>query len=354
MTQPYASFRIKGDAVSCLRYGNGHINETYLVKTDAGIDYILQKINHGVFRDVPRLMANIAGVTRHLAAKDPDPRHVLTLVRTLSDEDYLHDDSGYWRLYDFITDSICLDRVETVADCLHSGAAFGRFQNQLADYRAETLFETIGHFHDTPARYQQFIAALDRNILDRSKHAREEIAFAKARQTDAAVMTDMQKAGKLPLRVTHNDAKLNNVMLDAKTRRALCVIDLDTVMPGLSGNDFGDAIRFGASTAAEDEKDLSRVSMSLELYRAFAGGFLGACKDNLTQTEIDTLPLAAKLMTFECGLRFLADYLAGDTYFHTDYPDHNLDRCRTQFKLVADMEDKFVQMQSIIHEEASK
>jgi len=354
MTQPYASFRIKGNVVYCQRYGNGHINETYLVKTDAGYDYILQRINHLIFRDVPRLMANIAGVTRHLAAKDPDPRHVLTLVKTISNEDYLYDGANYWRMYDFVTDSICLERVETVDDCYHSGAAFGRFQNQLADYQAETLFETIPHFHDTPARYQQFQDALDQDIKGRAKDVHKEITFAKTRQAETTAMADMQKAGILPLRVTHNDAKLNNVMLDLRTRQALCVIDLDTVMPGLSGNDFGDAIRFGASTAAEDEKDLNRVSMSLELFKAFARGFLGACKKNLTKAEIDTLPLAAKLMTLECGLRFLADYLAGDIYFHTSYPEHNLDRCRTQFKLVADMENKFDKMQSIIHEEDSK
>ncbi len=354
MLKQCGAFQIQGRPIYCERYGNGHINVTYLVKTDQGVDYIMQKINNQVFRDVASLMRNIAGVTRHLALSDSDPRHVLTLVKTLQNEDYLHDEDGYWRMYVFVTDSICLERAESSEDFYQSAVAFGRFQNQLADYPAATLSETIPHFHDTPVRYDNFVAALEKDIKGRAAGVKDEIAFALARRQEAAHMTDMQKAGLLPLRVTHNDTKLNNVMLDLETRKALCVIDLDTVMPGLSGNDFGDSIRFGASTAAEDEKDLSKVSMSLDLFAAYARGFLGACKENLWQAEIQTLPMGAKLMTLECGVRFLTDYLAGDTYFRTHYTDHNLDRCRTQFKLVADMEDKWLRMQQIIESEASR
>ena len=345
-------FAIEGRPISCGRYGNGHINETYLVETTGKPRYILQKINHRVFKDVPRLMNNIAAVTRYLARKDSDPRHVLTIVPTLEGDDFLlSSDGSYWRMYIFVEDSICLEKAETTDDFYQSAVAFGQFQNDLADFPADSLHETIAAFHDTPSRYQALQKAVDHDSAGRLKDAQAEVEFALARIQEAGTMTQMLARRELPLRVTHNDTKLNNVMLDAHTRRALCVIDLDTVMPGLSGNDFGDSIRFGASTAAEDETNLDLVTMSLPLYRAYAKGFLSACGNRLTQAEIDTLPLAAKLMTLECGVRFLTDHLSGDTYFHTAYPGHNLVRCRTQFKLVADMEHQFKQMQDIVKEE---
>lgn len=346
------AFRLQGNPLSCERYGNGHINETYLVTTDTGRLYILQKINHHVFKDVPALMHNIASVTRYLAQRDADPRHVLTLVSTHGGADYTQDaDGAFWRVYDFITDSVCLDRAETANDFMQSGIAFGQFQRQLAAFPAHTLHETIPHFHDTPARYAQLRTALEADSLGRAKDVAPELDFVFAREEEAGRMVAMNRKGELPLRVTHNDTKLNNVMLDAQTRTPLCVIDLDTVMPGLAGNDFGDSIRFGASTAAEDEPDLSRVAMSLDLYGAYAKGFLGACGKDLTAAELDTLPLGAKLMTLECGVRFLADYLAGDVYFHTTLPGQNLDRCRTQFALVADMEKKWDAMRRVIEQE---
>ena len=344
-----AQFRLIGEAISWERYGNGHINQTYLVKTDAGLDYILQKINHRVFRDVPSLMKNIHEVTSHLRKKEPEPRRVLTLVPTLDGGVYHQDgEGGYWRVYDFITRSLCLQKPETLEDFYQSAVAFGHFQNMLADFPADTLSETIPRFHDTPDRYAKLHAAITANSAGRLHEVADEIAFALAREEEAGLMMAMLKRGELPLRVTHNDTKLNNVMLDQETRKALCVIDLDTVMPGLAANDFGDSIRFGASTAAEDERNLDLVRFSLPAYEAYAQGFLQACGDNLTANEISTLPLGAKLMTLECGVRFLTDYLEGDSYFATHRPGHNLDRCRTQFKLVAEMEDKWGEMAEVI------
>jgi Ser/Thr protein kinase RdoA (MazF antagonist) len=343
------AFALRGKPASCTRYGFGHINETYLLTTDEGHVYILQKINRRVFNDVPALMGNIAAVTQHLARANADPRRVLTLCPTLAGEPFHTDDIGEcWRVYTFITGSVCLQQAQSAADFYQSGHAFGQFQTLLADFPAETLAETIPRFHDTPHRYTAFRSAMADNAAGRAAQARREVDFALVREAEAGSMVAMQRSGALPLRVTHNDTKLNNVMLDVATREALCVIDLDTVMPGLAGNDFGDSIRFGATTAAEDEPDLALVRLSLPLYEAYAKGFLGACGERLTPAEIDTLPLAAKLMTLECGVRFLTDYLCGDVYFHTVRPGQNLDRARTQFKLVAEMERHWQQMADIV------
>lgn len=344
-----SQFCLQGAPLSCERYGSGHINETYLVKTDAPKDYILQKINNKIFKDVKGLMHNISSVTAYLYAQTPDSRRVLTLVKTKDGADYLHTNTDeYFRVYEFITDSVCLDKAETEEDFYQSAVAFGQFQNQLSGFPADTLNEIIVNFHNTADRYLKFREALEKDILGRAKDCKAEIEFALAREEEAGAMVRMLQEGKLPLRVTHNDTKLNNVMLDAADRTPLCVIDLDTVMPGLAGNDFGDSIRFGANTAAEDETDLSKVQFSIPLYTAYAKGFLSACGDKLTQLEKDTLPLGAKLMTLECGVRFLTDYLSGDTYFRIHREHHNLDRCRTQFKLVAEMEKCWDEMAKII------
>lgn len=342
-------FQTKGAALSCEPYGNGHINATYLVKTDEE-QYILQRINHHIFQDVPGLMRNVERVTAFLAEKDPDPRHSLHLVPAKDGAAYVEAEGEFYRMYDFVHDSICLDAPETDEDFYQSAVAFGSFQRQLADFPANELSETIPRFHDTPNRYRALRAAIEKDALGRAASCREEIEFALTREADAAVMMNLLAAGELPLRVTHNDTKLNNVMLDAKTRKPLCVIDLDTVMPGLAANDFGDSIRFGANTGAEDEKDLTKISLSLARYEAFARGFLEACGKALTPKEIETLPWGAKLMTLECGVRFLTDYLEGDTYFRIHRPEHNLDRTRTQFALVADMEKKWTQMCDIVKE----
>ena len=238
--------------------------------------------------------------------------------------------------------------MESKKDFYDSAVAFGNFQRLLSDFPAHTLYETIPNFHNTPSRFLDFKAAVDRDKLGRAKLAEKEIAFALEREKDTAVLTNLLKEGKLPLRVTHNDTKLNNILFDASTKKALCIIDLDTVMPGLSHYDFGDSIRFGASTGAEDEKDLSKVELDLSLFEAFTMGYLEGCAGSLTDLETEMLPMGAKLMTYECGIRFLADFLDGDVYFKIHRDGHNLDRARTQFKLVADMEEKWGEMAAIV------
>jgi len=353
-------FALRGMPVYCAPYGNGHINRTYLVETDAGVRYILQRINNHIFRNVEGLMGNIALVTAYLRDQGLNERETLTLIPTADGANYLNyccDDaeiSGYYRMYAFIEDSICLERAESEEDFRQSAVAFGRFQMQLKDFPAAQLTETLPGFHDTRKRCEALHRAIDEDIMGRAKLVQREIDFALEQEKYAGCMLDMLHRGELPLRVTHNDTKLNNVMLDSATRKPLCVIDLDTVMPGLSGNDFGDSIRFGASTGAEDETDLSKIEMSLDLFRAYARGFLSACGEALAPAEIETLPMGAKLMTYECGIRFLTDYLEGDTYFRIHRPEHNLDRTRTQFKLVQDMDRKRDAMLKIIRDESSR
>lgn len=349
MEKLFDEFDFCGNVIACDPCGSGHINSTFKVQTDASKAYILQKINHHIFKRVDQLMENINSVTRYLREKESDPRRVLQLVFTNGGKAYHRDENGdYWRAYEFVPNSVSLDRAQSDEDFYLSGLAFGQFQMQLEDFPAETLYETIPHFHDTPVRYEAFRHAIEQDVCGRLADVRQEVEFALAREEEAGYMMRLLLEKKLPLRVTHNDTKLNNVLFDDATRQPLCVVDLDTVMPGLAANDFGDAIRFGASTAAEDEKDLDKVELSLPLYEAFSRGFLEACGDSLTQLEIETLPMGAKLMTLECGVRFLTDYLQGDTYFGIHYEGHNLDRCRTQFKLVADMENKWTEMAQII------
>jgi len=343
------SFALRGVPLTCEPYGSGHINHTYLVSTDEPHRYILQLINQRVFTDVPALMENIYAVTTYLSRMDPDPRHVLTVVPAKDGLPYHRDEDGeYWRVYEYITGGICLSRVETPEDFYQSAVAFGHFQTQLADFPANTLHETIARFHDTPNRYAALHKAIREDVRGRLAEVGPEVEFALAHEAEAGVMVQMLAQGELPLRVTHNDTKLNNVILDEKTRTPLCVIDLDTVMPGLVANDFGDSIRFGAATAAEDEKDLSLVQLSLPLYETYVNGFLGACGSRLTKLELETLPLGAKLMTLENGIRFLADYLVGDTYYTIHRPEHNLDRSRTQFQLVRCMEQLWAEMNAAI------
>ena len=343
-------FPLDGTAVSCERYGCGHINVTYLAVTETGHRYILQKINDRIFKDVAGLMENIAGVTAYLRRQQPDPRRVLTLVSTCDGTTYLEQD-GFWRVYEFVEGSICLQLPETAEDFYQSAVAFGEFQQQLKDYPAATLHETLPNFHNTVDRYRIFHETLAADPMGRAASVQKEIDFLLAREQEAGTLVSLLREGKLPLRVTHNDTKLNNVMLDDATRTPLCVIDLDTVMPGLSAYDFGDSIRFGAATAAEDETDLSKMEMDLELFRTYTRGFLKACP-GLTELERQMLPMGAKLMTLECGMRFLTDYIDGDHYFAVHREGHNLDRCRTQLKLVADMERKWDAMARIVAEEA--
>ena len=343
-------FCLDAEPASCTPYGCGHINRTYLVATAGGRCYILQKINHHTFRDVAGLMENIELVTEHLRRKSPDPRSVLTLIRTKDGKSYLEADDGYWRVFRFVEDSICLQQPESDADFYESAVGFGTFQQLLSDFPAEKLHETIPNFHNTPDRYRAFHETLTRDPMHRAAQVQPEIEFALARQAEMAALQNALDAGELPLRVTHNDTKLNNVLFDAKTRRALCIIDLDTVMPGSALYDYGDSIRFGAATAAEDERELDKMEMSLERFRVFTRGYVRACP-GLTQKELELLPLGAKVMTMECGVRFLTDHIDGDNYFSIHRESQNLDRAHTQFKLVADMERKWDKMKEIVNEE---
>lgn len=295
-------------------------------------------------------MENITAVTEFLRTKTDDPRSVLTLVKTHDSASYLHAQDAYWRVYDFVEGTICLQLPETDEDFYQSAVGFGTFQQLLTDFPAAKLHETIPNFHNTPDRYRALLETLERDPMHRAAQVQPEIEFALARQAEMSAIQNALTAGELPLRVTHNDTKLNNVLLDAKTRKALCVIDLDTVMPGSSLYDFGDSIRFGAATAAEDEKDLSKMEMSLDRFRVFTRGYVRACP-GLTAKELELLPMGAKTMTMECGVRFLTDYLDGDHYFAVHREGQNLDRARTQFKLVADMEKKWDEMRRIVEEE---
>ena len=348
MEQVLDLFRLNGRPVSCDPYGEGHINLTFLAVTDTGKRYILQRLSRAAFHDIPGLMGNVAAVTEFLAARRPDPRSSLHLIPTLDGRSFCRDSEGeFWRVYDFVEDSLCLQTPETPEDFYQSAVAFGQFQCRLRDFPAETLCETIPNFHNTPDRYRKFHLAVDADAAGRLSSVLPEVRFLLEREEKGGTLQRLREGGELPVRVTHNDTKLNNVMLDAVTRKALCVIDLDTVMPGLVAYDFGDSIRFGASTAPEDEKDLSRVEMSLDLYETYARGFIPAC-GGLTAAELESLPLGAWTMTLENGLRFLTDYLEGDHYYHITRPEHNLDRCRTQLKLVSDMEQKWDPMTAII------
>lgn len=351
------NFRLEGPAVSCRRHGNGHINDTYLAVTETGHQrhrYIIQRINHHIFKKPEELMENISGVTRYLRNRiagqggDPD-RETLNLIPTTAGQPYYRHPSGdYWRCYDYIENTICYEQVEHPEDMYECGKAFGNFQHLLAGYPAESLHETIPGFHHTPLRFDALSAAAAADTCGRAALVKPELEFIRRRQTELSAALDLQKDGKLPLRVTHNDTKLNNILFDAKTNQGICVIDLDTIMPGLSLNDFGDTIRFGASTAAEDETDLEKVSLSLPLFEAYTSGFLEGTAGSLTPPETEMLPMGAKLMTIECGIRFLTDYLQGDVYFKTSRPGQNLDRTRTQLRLVEDMEEKWDVLTSII------
>lgn len=353
-----ARFAIDGRLIQTEPYGNGHINDTFLLsyETEDGGQkkYILQKMNHDIFKNPQQLMENVVNVTEYLRrvilaqGGDPD-RETLNVVKTHEGLSYYEDEDGnYWRVFLYVERTVCLEKVESLQDFYDSGVAFGNFQRMLSDFPAEKLYETIPNFHNTPSRFRDFQQAVREDKMGRAALAADEIAFALAREQETSVLTDLLKREELPLRVTHNDTKLNNILFDEDTREALCIIDLDTVMPGLSLYDFGDSIRFGACTGAEDETDLSRITLDLDLFDAFTKGFLEGCGGSLTRKEIEMLPMGAKLMTYECGIRFLADFLEGDVYFKIHRENHNLDRARTQFKLVADMEEKWEQMASVV------
>jgi hypothetical protein len=352
-------FQIDGQLMREEPYGHGHINDTFLLtflqRDENILRVILQRMNHEVFKNPAQLMENIWNVTSFLKKKimelggDPK-RETLHVIETKDGSSFYVDSSGYyWRAYLFVEDTTSFDTVQSPEDFYESGVAFGKFQNMLSEYPAETLHETIIGFHDTKARFQKFQEVVKADPMGRGALVKKEIEFVKERSKIAEILGRMQACGELPLRVTHNDTKLNNVLLDNKTRKAICVIDLDTVMPGLAVNDFGDSIRFGASTGAEDERDLSKIECDLQLFEFYTKGFIEGCKGKLTKKELEMLPMGAKVMTFECGMRFLTDYLEGDVYFKIHREGQNLDRCRTQLKLVADMEKKWEELKDIVN-----
>ena len=328
------------------RFGQGHINDTFVVRTQSEDcrRFILQRISPVAFKRPDQLMENAAGITGYLARELEKTggdvrRGTLHFLRTKDGSCYYTDgDGGAWRAYPFVEGTVCYETAETPELFAASGRAFGRFQRLLQGYPAQTLYETIPHFHDTEDRLAKLKAAVEADPLGRAAGCAREIAFVLAREKDCSVALQAQRDGKLPLRVTHNDTKLNNVLMDEETGEGVCIVDLDTVMPGLSINDFGDSIRFGANHCAEDERDLSKVNLDLGLFEIYTRAFLEGADGTLTEEEVNYLPWGAKLMTLECGMRFLTDHLEGDAYFHIEREGQNLDRCRTQFKLVSDME----------------
>ena len=337
-------FEIPGEFVRAIPYGNGHINDSYRAEFDLSgrpVCYIIQRINHHVFGDPAVLMRNIQRVTSHLAAQiagQPDAeRRGLALVPARDGEDWHRDEAGnYWRTYRFIENTLSRDTVQSPKQAFQAAKAFGEFQKMLTTLPPPRLNDTIPDFHNTPKRFAALERAIAADTAGRAAQVRAEIDFALAHQV---IVTGLLDAG-LPERVTHNDTKFNNVLLDEKTGEAVCVIDLDTVMPGLAPYDFGDMVRTTTSPAAEDERDLSKVAMQFPMFEALARGYLSAAGEFLTKAEKQSLAFSGKLITFEIGIRFLADYLNGDTYFKVHREGHNLDRCRTQFALVRSIEQQ--------------
>ena len=348
-----SQFVTEGECFAYKSFGNGHINNSFIVycrdEHDLVHRYVLQAINTYVFNDPEKLMDNIIKVTEFLRAKEPDNRGILHMLQTVDGKYCYHDEEGrYWRMYVYVNKALSLEQVEQPEDFFEAAYAFGKFQCDLSDFPVDTLHEIIPDFHNTEKRYDDFLKAVKDEKKGRAAEAQREIDFINGRKDFYGLLYKNNKEGILPLRVTHNDTKLNNVLLDKYTRKALCVLDLDTIMPGFSVTDFGDAIRFGASTAAEDEPDIDKVWLDFELFEKYVQGYLKGCGGKLTNEEIMLMPEGAKMMTLECGMRFLGDYLNGDVYFKTEYPKHNLVRCRAQLKLVEDMERNFDRMKKIV------
>jgi Ser/Thr protein kinase RdoA (MazF antagonist) len=348
-----SQFLIPGDFRSAAPYGSGHINDTYaVVFSQAGteIRYIFQRINHKVFPNPGGLMENVERVCAHSQAKllaansDDVSRRSLTLLPTRAGGNWLVDGEDHWRCYPFIEGAQTYDAIQNEEQATKAAGAFGRFQGLLADLPGKRLIETIPDFHHTRRRYEKLIAAYEADPHGRAARVSEEMDFARRREADTGIIVDALESGRVPERITHNDTKLNNVMIDDASGEGICVIDLDTVMPGTALNDFGDMIRTATNPAREDTEDLSEVRMRIEYFTAIARGYLDGTEDFLTDAERELLPVAGKLMTLECGLRFLTDFLEGDVYFKTHRDGHNLDRCRTQFRLVTSIEDQMDEM----------
>ena len=353
------AFPFNGELTSIESTDTGLINSTYMLTFSDGnqdFQYVLQKINTNVFKKPDELMSNIMNVTGFLRNKinlsgGNAARETLTFLYTKDNSPYyLDENGGCWRSYIYISKCYTCDKIDSEVKAFRSGKAFGKFQRMLSDYPAANLFETIPHFHDTPSRYSDLKNAVDENLSGRLQKIQAELSFALDHEKDASKLVDLAAEGKIPMRVTHNDTKINNVLFDSITNEAICVIDLDTIMPGLSLYDFGDSIRSGAVTSDENEQDLNKYGLDINLFKSYTEGFLSEAGHALNEEEIANLAFSAKLMTLECGVRFLTDYLNGDTYFKTEYPEHNLVRCRTQFKLVEDIEKHMDEMNECVNE----
>lgn len=349
-------FNIKGEAVSQCIFTDGHINTTLLLVFDEDGDtkkYLIQGINTHVFKNPEELMENIVGVTSFLKNKIIEnggnaERETLTFLQAETGKYYFYANDKCWRIYNFIDNSHTCNKIENKQHFENAGRSFGNFQKHLAEYPMSSLHETIKDFHNTPKRFDNLEAAINNNLAGRVETVKEEIEFAMARRAESGKLLDLHAQGRIPLRVTHNDTKLNNILFDDETNEGICVIDLDTIMPGFSLYDFGDAIRFGGNTTREDDDNLDNVNISLELFESYAEGFLSASAKALTIDEVENLAFSAKLMTLECGIRFLSDYLDGDVYFRTHYAEHNLVRARNQFKLVYEIEQNMDEMNDIV------
>lgn len=352
-----SNFQFEGSLVKAEPIGAGHINDTYLVEFDSNGSpkcYILQRINRHVFTDPQGMMGNIQLVTNHLSGKihtagGDAQRETLSLIPTVTGKSYLETIEGEcWRGYHFIKNARTYDVVENIQQAYHAGAAFGKFLNFLSDFPSHSLIETIPDFHHTRKRFEKFVDVVEIDDLNLAHTVDSEIAFILQREREVSILVHAYQAGELPLRVTHNDTKLNNVMIDDRTGEGVCVIDLDTVMPGLALYDYGDAIRSITNTAVEDEQKLSRVNFDEQVFEAYTRGYLEVVGEVLSSREKEFLAFSAILMTLECGMRFLTDHLQGDRYFKVDRPGHNLDRCRTQLKMVVEMEARQEMMQRMV------
>jgi hypothetical protein len=351
-------FRLEGRFVSAHRYGSGHINDTFVVTVKGkhgNTRFILQRINKQVFCDPEALMDNVWRICEHLRKKCVGPSDYLSPVPTIDDKHYYeNEEREYWRVYDFIEGTVAYDIVQSTSLARETAAMFGQFQKLVSDLPGPRLNETIPGFHDTPDRYRQFRDAVAQDSFDRAKHCRAEIDRALAYENVAGELMGLFEAGHLPERIVHNDAKLNNLLFDKQINNAVCVIDLDTVMPGLAVHDFGDMVRTATSQAGEDEADLSRIGLRMDYYEALVEGYLRSTSAFLTGTEIENMSLASKIITIEIGLRFLTDFLCGDEYFGSQRPDQNLHRCRAQFALVASIDEQFTEMQKVVDDVASR
>ncbi len=350
----FEAFQREGNITSVNQITAGLINATYLVETDISEKYILQKINTFVFKNPDELMENIVGVTKYIAEKIKESggdykRENLNFIPCESGKYYFRDENdNAWRMYVYVDEALTYNKSKNTDTFRNAGRSFGRFMKLLDGYPAATLHETIKNFHYTPARYDNFLKAVEADIKGRKSLCEEEIRFVTDRKADTHKLTDLVAEGILPLRVTHNDTKLNNVLFDINTDKGICVIDLDTIMPGLSLYDFGDSIRYGANMTEEDDPDLSKVGIDLSLFEAYVDGYLSETAEKLCDAELDNLAFGAKIMTLECGMRFLTDYLEGDVYFRTTHAEHNIVRARNQFRLVADMEANMDAMNAIV------